>query len=715
MHRLQRQFDRQAEIEGKSEFDGKEAKPSILEHKTEGIKKIFSNDPIDSAKLTATEINPVTDERKIRSSAEYIVAKIKDRKTIVLAILLVILCGAVGWKIVQWNKSNPSSFTAESRGNLQISSLFSIKRKPKGAISDVSFSPDGKLILFLLSGDGKNDIYIKQPDAGEPIKITDGKWVNQTPIWSPDGQRIAFVSERDGKLGIWTVSYLGGLPVLKTLIELDPLTYQLKKWSNDGKRIYFETNEKLRTIELDSGQISDVRLPQIEIFGSFSISNDEKMITFVVIENQKEKVWTESLETGESKAITNTNKSTWSPVFFPDNQRIAYSSNQNGNYQIYVTDVNGSEPTQITFGDSNANIPTISPDGKRMVYVSESDEANIFSYDLKTSQESQYTSNTKMQLFPSVSPDNEKIVFQDTDYGAKVFASPLKIKILGKENEPNLINPNGGWAKWSPKGDAIAFLRLSGTDVNLWLIDVSNQKERQLSSHGILMGSISNSPYNLMFTPFNWSTDGRKIVFGSIEGELFNIWTINEDGSDLQMITNNQNTDLRYSSPIWSPDGNMIAFTYRTKTEPKKYQNGVSIIRNGQLANLFQNDFKVQILGWSKNGTEIFVTINNLDEISLISIPITSNTKPRTLAKLKGGYFEGTILSPDSQKIAFSARRNGIDNIFVYAINGKEWQLTSNLESTLYYSGLTWSPNGNSLFYSKQSGGMQISMISDSN
>ena len=668
-----------------------------------------ANSTLENEGATFSEMLRATKESGFRQKLKVA----KPFRWIALMVIGAIITSLVGWRVYQNYSKDVRPFSDSSRGNLQITSLFSAKRKPNGAITDVSFSPDGKLIAFLLAGDGISDIYIKQTDSGEPIKITDGKWINQTPVWSPDGQRIAFVSNRDDKNGIWTISYLGRTPILQTPLELNRLSYQLRKWSNDGKRIFFETSGKLRTIELDSGQISEIKLPEVEISGSFSVSKDEKMIAYIVIENTKEQIWIQSLETGEARAISKNNHHNWSPVFFPDNQRIAYSSNQNGNFQIYVADLKGTTPSQITFGDVNSNIPVISPDGFKMVYVSESDEANIFLYDLKSNRETQQTANIKLQLFPNVSPNNETIVFQTTDESAKIYSSPLKIKTLGSENEPNQIVQYGGWAKWSPKGDSVAFLRLSGLETNIWKIELAGQKEKQLTFDGkITVEGQTISPYNLMSTPFSWSPDGSKIVYSSKQSGAYNLWTVDENGSNPQMLTDNNDKKLKFNSPIWSLDGNQIAFTYRLQIEANKFQYGVSSLLNGETKNIFQSDSQIRLLNWSQSGTEVLLAVKNQEDVDLIKV--NSNGKPEVLVKMKGAYLHGICLSLDTKKIAFSARRNGVDNIFVYSLDGQESQLTSNLDNTLYYSGLTWSPDGNQLFYSKQSGGMQISMISDS-
>ena len=641
------------------------------------------------------------------------------RKGLLLACLIGFLTFSFGifaqyFSRLYANKSPKSeSFSPDSRGKLQLSTLFSTRRKPKGEIKEVNFSPDGKSIAFTLSGNDLGDIYVKQIDKGEPIKLTDGKTKNQSPLWSLDGQQIAFVSDREDKLGIWSVSASGGTPVFLASLEDIGLTCYLRKWSNDGRRIFYESCKKLFTIELASGQISEIPLPEVEMVGDFNISTDEKMLTFVAIENQKQQIFTQSLETGEVRAVLKSDNHNWTPVFFPDKQRIAYSSNQNGISQIYVTDLSGSEPSQITFGDINSSVPIISPDGMKMVYVSETDEANIFSLELKTGRETAQTSNTKMQLFPNVSPNNEAMVFQTTENSSKIYSSLLKIKTLGKESEPNQINLTGGEPQWSPQNDTFAFLKQTGIDKNIWKANINNLEEKQLTFGGIVVEGSSIAPFNLLSIPFDWSPDGKKIVYSSKQSGFYNLWTIDENGDNAQMLTNNGDNQLRFSSPLWSPNGNQIAYISRTQLEAKKAQYGISVLSNGETKNLYENDSVVRLLGWLEDGNGVFAAVEHENDADLFIVSTASKTKP--VANLKEVYFHGIAMSPDGQKIAYSARRNGVNNVFVFSTSGKETQLTSNLEDTLYYSGITWSSDGANLYYSKQSGGIQISMISDSN
>ena len=491
------------------------------------------------------------------------------------------------------------------------------------------------------------------------------------------------------------------------------MTCFLRKWSNDGKRIYYESCKKLYAIELASGEVSEIGLAVAEAAGGFNISRDEKMLTFIAVENKMQQIFAQSLETGEVKAVSKNEHHNWSPVFFPDNQRIAYSSDQNGISQIYVTDLNGAETSQITFGDISASFPVVSPDGSKIIYVSQMDEANIFSFDLRTNQELRQTSNTRMQLFPNISPNNTKMVFQATNNETKIYSSILKIKNLETDSEPNQISLNGGEPQWSPQNNEIAYLNQSDIDINIWKIESDGTGERQLTFDGIFDEGVRLAPFNLASIPFDWSPDGKKIVYTSRQSGICNIWTIDNEGGNPEMLTDNADGSLRLSSALWSPQGDQIAYVYRKMLEAKKSRYGVAVLSNGKSKNLIESSLPVRLLGWLPNNAEMLTASGNENNVEILKISTNAAVKPLVVANLEGVYLDGMTLSPDGQKIAYAARRNGIGNIFLFSGDGAEVRLTSNLENTLYYSGITWSPDSNGLYYSKQSGGMQISMISD--
>src|SRR5262249_3963423 len=100
-------------------------------------------------------------------------------------------------------------------------------------------------------------------------------------------------------------------------------------------------------------------------------------------------------------------------------------------------------------------------------------------------------------------------------------------------------------------------------------------------------------------------------------------------------------------------------------------------------------------------------------EVSLVEITIGAK-EPRLIARLPAAYLHNIKLSRDRQRIALVTRQDGKDNIVVVPTRGGPWQRdASNSEPATCYSGLTWSPDGRTLFYSKQTSWALISVIRD--
>lgn len=516
-----------------------------------------------------------------------------SQKTLLLAACIGILTFAIGVSFQYFGRlylnetSEFESFSPDSREKWQISTLFGIRKKSHGIIPSVSFSPDGKSIAFAMSAKGAMGIYVKELNQNEPTKLTDDKWVYQTPVWSPDGQQIAFVSNRDNKSAIWTISPNDRTPLLRTNLGMDFNLCQLLKWSNDGKRLYFQKGRALETIELDSGKVGDISFPLENVGSEFSISQDESLVAFVNLKGEKGTLWIYNLKTEELTEVLTQEDSTFSPVLLPDNKRLIFSSNQNGNSQLYIKNLESKKTAQVTFGDSNAFPSAASADGRRIIFVSETNVANIFSLDVNSKEEIRLTEETRMQLFPDLSKDRTKLVYQITGEASNFLSSPFKLKNLQTNDESILENQTGFWAKWSPANDEIAYLRKIGADYNIWKINFANNQTKQITFGGISYEGQSILPYNLLSIPFDWSKDGSKITFIANQSKISNVWTIDSDGGNPLKLTDNDNLKIQYASPMWSRDGSKIAFKQKLQIEPNKSQYSLLVFANNQIKEIF--------------------------------------------------------------------------------------------------------------------------------
>jgi len=151
-------------------------------------------------------------------------------------------------------------------------------------------SPDGKRLAILIRGPPRN-VYIYDIASGRETRLTlEGN--NYAPVWTPDGKRITFCSDRQGEG-----------------------TCSLFWKPADG-----------------SGEAELLRTRQYA-FGPTSWSADGKLLAF----DQGGDIWVLSLEGGrEPELVIGTEFFEWGPAFSPDGRWIAYISDKDGKFQVYV-------------------------------------------------------------------------------------------------------------------------------------------------------------------------------------------------------------------------------------------------------------------------------------------------------------------------------------------------------------------------------------------
>ncbi|MBU7032539.1 MAG: PD40 domain-containing protein, partial [Theionarchaea archaeon] len=241
-----------------------------------------------------------------------------------------------------------------------------------------------------------------------------------------------------------------------------------------------------------------------------------------------------------------------SGIFALTNQesgKIAFTSDRDGNWEIYLMEADGTNQINLTRHRRNDSDPTWSPDGTQIAFVSERErESGIWVMDADGSNAINLTGGTYYDWKPAWSPDGKKIAFvSDRTPPSMLLNFDVFVMDTHGKHVVNLTN-DPAWdtnPSWSPDGKQIAFNSNRGGRWELYVMNADGSDVKKL---------IDSPAYD---SEPEWAPDGKKIVFYSRRDNTPDIYVINADGTGLQRLTNDAAWD---SDPSWSPDGKQIIF-----------------------------------------------------------------------------------------------------------------------------------------------------------
>ncbi len=625
----------------------------------------------------------------------------------------------------------PRKEDSTSFASLQPTLIATWKIGQEEKFSNVRFSPDGKMIAYAAPQSGKGQaIFIKQTAASKEYKVTNDEWSNRSPVWSPNGESLAFISERENQIGIWVSPILGGNQSLLKNIE-GKNTLFLKQWSKDGSTIFYEAEGNLFALKVHSKEIEQLtNFDSSSIITNFSLSPNEEFIAYQKEEDKHFEIWVSPKHGGTPIRLTNPTEDSRYPYWL-DNERLVFSSERSGNtdrtgaYQICIAYIDGREPVQITNGEGSYEIADVAADGSKILYSATQETSAIWGVKIDSGQEFEVSASFNFALGADVSPDGKTLAFQSTNAPLPIYGlmngAIMTQSLLGDGQETRLA-VKGYEVRWSPDNSKMAFLRY--TDVkriaDLCVIGRVGGEVSQITTEGITFGGYSQMlPYNRVQTKdYSWSPDSSKIAYCSNESGAANVWTIVADGSSKNNISKNTDATVNFVCPLWSPVGNRIAYiSYSKQSSPDaKRVWSLCVAEEEKSRTIFSNEAPMKLLGWSASGNQLVVSAladNNssgVKEVTLLQIALDGSNRP--LAHVKAAYFSNIQLSFDGNAIAFTSRQDGKDNIWIVdASGGEARKITTNDDAKLYFSSLSWSPDGKTIYYSKQISRSLISMF----
>lgn len=209
----------------------------------------------------------------------------------------------------------------------------------------ISWSPDSKFIVFAAKSLGDDVLHIVDVNKKKMTRVIeldlDGIF---TPSWSPLGDEIAFMGIKNGQGDIYSYNLK-----TETLVKItnDSFSDLQPQWSPDGKRIVFAS---------DRGDYYGEGFPmELKMF-----QEEFRNLDIYIIDR----------ETRFIERITNTKNLEASPVFSPRGDRLAYTSDESGIFNIYIYDLASKMNYPITNVISGVFNLSWQGDGSKLAFAS---------------------------------------------------------------------------------------------------------------------------------------------------------------------------------------------------------------------------------------------------------------------------------------------------------------------------------------------------------
>jgi len=287
------------------------------------------------------------------------------------------------------------SAPAGAKRPVQLDDLYRLR-----TVSDPQISPDGGWVAYTVSTPdtvedrADDDVWMTRWDGGRSVRLTWGKESEHTPRWSPDGRYLAFLSGRGDENDVdqlWLLDRAGGEARRLTALKGGVTDYA---WAPDARRLALvveDPEDDTLAVTADSagaapGTISVRRKTAKPIVvDRFQFKRD--VDGYLGARRQHLYVLTllDRGASGTSPAVTQLTTGRYDellPSWSPDGRRIAFVSkrgpdmDRTDDWNVYVMEaVAGSAPVQLTTfegEDDNpdwGSRPAWSPDGRQIAYV----------------------------------------------------------------------------------------------------------------------------------------------------------------------------------------------------------------------------------------------------------------------------------------------------------------------------------------------------------
>lgn len=402
-------------------------------------------------------------------------------------------------------------------------------------------SPDGNYLVFGYKG----NLYKVDSQGGTAMALTTGDAYYTHPIWSHDGKTIAFSSDRYGSFDVYTMPANGG--------EMTRITYHS---ANNYPYDFTVDNQSVLVGSYRDAPAESVRFPGTRYFQSLYLIPTEggrpELLTAAGVDNAR-------FNADDSQLIFQNVKGY--EDYYRKHEKAAITRD------IWRYDIKNDEYTQLTDDKNENRLPHFTADGKSFFYTSEKNgDLNIYKRSVeKDGAEKQLTHFENFPIRSLSVAQNDKMTFtwKGDLYTFSEGEEPQKVEIK-IENNPgyNTLNHKKINSvtefKVSPNGKEIAFINRG----EVFVTGTDNKQTKRLTKTAQQERMIA------------WSPDSQTLVYSGEREGSWNIYKVTLKHPEEKFFYSATTlkteeliaTDAEEFLPKFSPDGKKIAYVENRNT-----------------------------------------------------------------------------------------------------------------------------------------------------
>jgi serine/threonine-protein kinase len=321
------------------------------------------------------------------------------------------------------------------------------------------------------------------------------------------------------------------------------------------------------------------------------------------------------------------------PTWSPDGKLFAFTSNRDGNFEIYVRRVEGGQEVNVTNSPADDVQPAFSPDGTSIVFVSTR------------------SSRTGLIKVGSV------IGFDTRTYGGDIWVTPA----LG--GQARRLAENGNFPVWNPNGRTVLYV--TGREDRREIFEVSIDGGRPTP---ILPATMARwDIVRLAYSP-----NARWITFETADREVFAMPAGGGAPTEL----------LRGSSHVWDPSGRRVYYVNQeagegTRVEAADLQEGASgpAVARVTIAGVSTGTLKDLAMASDR---QHLLAAGVEESMNLTRVPLTAGGGDVAGAEeeLSSGQVRDQYptVSPDGRRIAVGSNRIDQQELWIVDVASRRWE-----------------------------------------